>query len=267
MNTTRRRQEFQFWTIKDRPDLDYVPAKSRNPRKIELFSGKPPGSVIAIQQSAGIEALSRTYTYLDSDVYGLDDLRAVSDVVAIASLGTAHHTFGEPEAENLNYRRIKLAKVLDPKTGERLTARKLVSSIQTRLATAAELAMDIEDRVLERKDTSKRNDQLGRMLATVGFEAAALHDGIYNQYGNLAEVQQASWLSARAASLRALALSDTIGVRPTIAQLTDEQSPLRRYMNDNPWFIPAPSYGVVEDQTRMAMKRAYERDEARRTLF
>jgi hypothetical protein len=267
MRQTRPRQEFQFPTSKDRPELDYVPVKTRNPRKVELYSGKPPGSVIAIQQRAGVEALLKTYDVLDTAMYGLDDLRAISDVTAITALGTAHHAFGEPEADNLGFRRIKIAKIIDPETGERLTARRLVDSIRGRLASAAELAMDIEDGVLERKNTTRRSDQLGRALATVGFEAAALHDGIYNQYGNEADVQHASWLSARAASQRALDLSDTIGVRPTVAQLPDEQSPLRRFMNDNPWFVPAPSYGVLEDQTRAAMVRAYKRDEATRMLF
>lgn len=262
MRQSRPRQEFQFPTSNDRPDLDYIPAKSRNARSIELFSGKPAGSVIAIQQRVGVEALLKTYDTLDTSIYGLDDLRAVSDVTAIAALGTAHHTFAETESETLSFRRIRIPRILDPKTGERLTSRKLIDSIRTRLASAAELAMDIEDGVLDRRDTRRRSDQLGRALATVGFEAAALHDGIYNQYGNDADVQHVSWLSARAASQRALDLSDTIGVRPTIAQLPDEQSPLRRYMNDNPWFTPAPAYGVIEDQMRAAMVRAYKRDEA-----
>lgn len=267
MRQTRPRQEFQFPTSKDRPELDYVPVKTRNPRRIELYSGKPPGSVIAIQQRVGIEALLKTYDTLNTTMYGLDDLRAVSDVTAIAALGTAHHAFAEPEADNLGFRRIKIAKIFDSETNQRLTAEKLVESIRGRLASAAELAMDIEDSVLERKNPVRRNDQLGRALATVGFEAAALHDGIYKQYGNEADVQHVSWLSARAASQRALDLSDTIGARPTIAQLPDEQSPLRRFMNDNPWFVPAPAYGVLEDQTRAAMVRAYKRDEATRMLF
>lgn len=248
--------------------MDYVPAKSRDPKRIELFSGKPAGSVIAIQQRVGIEALQATFNTLESDEsYGMEDLRRVSDVTAVAALGTAHHAFGEPEADNLAFRRIKIAKVFDPKTHEHLTADKLLASIQTGLANSAELAAEIEERTLERKDTMKPSDKLGRMLATVGFAAAALHDGIDRQYGNEADVQHVSWLSARAASQRALDLSDTIGTRPTVAQLPDDQSPLRRYMNDNPWLVPAPAYGILLDEVNTAMAAAYKRDEDSQTLF
>ena len=268
MRASRPRQEFQFPTNKDRTDLDYVPLRTRDPRRIELYSGKPPGSVIAIQQRAGIEALLGTYDALSRTSYELADLRAISDVTAIAALGTAHHAFGEPEADNLGFRRIKIAKVIDPETKERLTSKKLIEDVILGLAGAAELAMDIEERTLDRKDTTRRSDQLGRALATVGFQAAALHDGVDRQYGNETGVlQHVSWLSARAASQRALDLSDEIGVRPTIAQLPDEQSPLRRYINDNPWFVPMPAYGILEDQARVAMGRAVSRDEDRQRLF
>jgi hypothetical protein len=198
----------------------------------------------------------------------MEDLRAVSDVIAITALGTAHHAFGEPEADNLGFRRIKIAKVIDPETKERLTAPRLVGSIQTGLANAAKLAIAIESATLERGDTTKNTDKLGRTLATVGFQAAALHDGIDRQYGgSLAELQHMSWLSARAASRRALDLSDTIGTRPTVAALPDEQSPLRRYMNDNPWFVPAPSYGVLLEEIDEAMNGAYDRDKESKMLF
>lgn len=268
MRQTRPRQEFQFPTIKDRRDLDYVPAKSRDPQRIELFTGKPAGSVIAIQQRVGVDALLATVDRLEREnEYGLEDLRAVSDVIAITALGTAHHAFGEPEADNLGFRRIKIAKVMDPEKREHLTAPRLIGSIQTGLVNAAKLAAAIEAATLEGGDRFRNNDRLGRTLATVGFQAAALHDGMDRQYGSLVDVQHASWLSARAASRRALDLSDTIGTRPTVAALPDEQSPLRRYMNDNPWFVPTPSYGVLVDEIDEAMKAAYRRDDDSKMLF
>jgi hypothetical protein len=267
MRQTRPRQEFQFPTTKDRPDLDYVPARSRDPRRIELFTGKT-GLVIPIQQRVGVEALLATYRTMDkSENYGMEDLRAISDLTAMTTLGTAHHAFGEPEAENLAFRRIKIARVYDPKTSEHLTAPKLLGTIETGLKHSVDLAADVEERTLERKDTTKRSDQLGRLLATVGFAAAALHDGIDRQHGSDVDVQQVSWLSARAASQRALDLSDTIGTRPTVAQLPDEQSPLRRYMNDNPWLVPSPAYGVLLDKISERMEAAYDRDDEARMLF
>lgn len=268
MRQTRPRQEFQFPTIKDRPDLNYVPAKSRDPKRIELFSGKPAGSVIAIQQRVGVEALLATVTTLDDDAqYGIDDLRAISDVVAITSLGTAHHAFGEPEADNLGFRRIKIPKVIDPKTEERLTAAKLVDSVQAGLTNAAKLAIAIETATLEHGETLRNSDRLGRTLATVGFQAAALRAGLDKQYGNLVDVQHMSWLTARAASRRSLELSDDIGTRPTVAALPDDQSQLRRYMNDNPWFVPAPSYEVLIGELHSAMDAAYRRDDDSKMLF
>jgi hypothetical protein len=268
MRQTRPRQEFQFPTIKDRPDLDYVPARARDPERIELFSSKPPGSVIAIQQRVGVDAMLATVERLwAAKQYGVEDIRAVSDVIAITSLGTAYHAFGEPEADSLAYRRIKIPKVIDPEKRERLTAPRLVGSIQTGLANAAKLAIAIEDATLERRDSTTNSDKLGRTLATVGFQAAALHDGIDHQYGSLVDVQHASWLSARAASRRALDLSDTIGTRPTVAALPDEQSPLRRYMNDNPWFVPSPSYGVLVEEINEAMRATYRRDDDSKMLF
>lgn len=268
MNTSRPRQEFQFPTIKDRPDLDYVPARSRDTRRIELFSGKPPGSVIAIQQRVGVEALLSTINTLqDESDYGLEDLRAVADVIAITTLGTAHHAFGEPEADSLSFRRIKIAKIIDPETNEHLTSGHLLESIQVGLSHAARLAVAIESSTLSQGDTLRNNDRLGRSLATVGFQAAGLHDGLDRQYGSLSDVQHASWLSARAASRRALHISDTIGTRPTVAALPDEQSPLRRYMNDNPWFVPAPSYDVLIRAIHNEMDAAFRRDDEIKVLF
>lgn len=266
MSHTRPRQEFQFPTIKDRPDLDFIPAKSRDKRLIELLTDKPRGYRTVWQQRIATEASSATVDELIAE-NDIETLRSVSDVLAIVALGTAYHTFGEPESEDLAFRRIKIAKMVDHETKTRTTTEELVASVQSGLADAALLAAGIDERTLERRNVIKDNDKLGRALATVGFKAAALHDGLDKQEGSEVDLQHSSWISARAASRRALQISDSIGSRLTMSGLADTQSPTVRFIHDNPWFVPAPAFEILTEKIDMARADAFERYDKTQMLF
>ncbi len=256
MKRHKPRKQFDFETIETRPELDYVPPKSRDSLRIELFTNKPPGFVIAWQQMIGAQASAEAFNNI-AEEGSQADLRELSGVLSVTAIGTAYHTFAVPEQHQLMYRKIRLPRMVESETKERTSQEELVDDVRAGLSRAADLATMIEEIVSERRDPHTLNEKLGRSLATTGFTLAAIHEGISELRDDEAGMQHAAWKAARSAATRSIELSGAMGARPTFAQLADEHSPLRRYMHDHPEFAPEPVHTVLVEEVRRNTNTAY----------
>lgn len=241
------RSEIFFPVVQTPSDVDYVPLPKRDPRQIAEFEGGPRGIVIARQQKLGAAVAATTFERVvtaDDD----EQLAEVADLFSQLAIGTAYHTFAQREADRVMYRRVKIPMMIDPETGKRTSEQQLIESAQAGLAHTAQLAIMIDEQVGERSDVRGINQQFGYALATTGMTLAAIKADIAGLRLNAEDMQWHSWQAAQGAYLRTFELSGKIGVRPTLAQLPDEGSPLRRYLNDDSDSVSQPTYEVLLDE-------------------
>lgn len=251
---SKPRSEIFFPAIQTAKDLNYVPKPTRDAARAEWFSDKPAGIVIAWQQKVGSVAASRAFDRI-VETGNENDIENVSNLLALTSFGTAYHVFAEHDAERVMYRRAKIPRLINPDTKERVTQDDLLASAQTGLANAADLAMMIETLLIEDKPSKqlqKKSRSLGRILAPTGATLAAIQAGAADLHTDEEGMQWYTWLAAQGAYLRMLELSGKIDTRPTIAQLPDTHSPLRRFMNDDQQFTNKTTHKVLLEEVEEA---------------
>lgn len=225
---------------------------TRDEKLARQFEGGPRGIVIARYQHIGSLAALKTFEHMVDNDVSPDDFFSAADLFAMTSIGTAYHTFAQPKSKHVMYRRVKIPRLVDSETEQRVTHEELVRKTQTGLAQAADLAVMIENMVQERQPVDRANEWLGRSLATTGMDLAALEADLTSLRLDEEDMQWESWQAAQGAYLRTIELSGKIGARPTVAQLADDQSPLRRYLHDNKESVSQMVYRTLLEQIEAA---------------
>ncbi len=251
---TRPRREYVFNTVQSSDLSDYVPAKTRLPERRAMFKGANEGIVIAWQQKVAALAAERTF---GSIVETADDvlIRDAADLLATTAMGTAYHTYAQPNADELMFRRIKLPRMFDPELNHRTTQKELAEKAQHGLAHAAELASVIEEMVYKRRSAeliAEKNLALGRSLATTGVTLAVIKGGIANLQLDEAGMQEEAMQAAHASYEKSVDLTKLLGVRPTLAQFADDRSPFMHYLSNNDTSVTQPVYETLVSEVSVA---------------
>ncbi|MBC7512244.1 hypothetical protein H7142_01110 [Candidatus Saccharibacteria bacterium] len=246
------RTEVFFPVVQTPADTDYVPLPTRDAAMIAMFEGRPRGIRIAWQQKVGSEAAARAFGTI-KDIGSEQDIREAADFFATTAIGTAHHAFLQREGDDVMYHRAKLPKMVNAEADYYTSQEELIEEAASGLRYAADLADAIETGVLEGSPVHRMNERLGRSLARTGLTLAVISQNVSSERDDMVGMQYLAWQAGQGAYTRTVELSGRIGARPTIAQLADEQSPLRRYMNDDPDSVSDDVYRLivyeVESQT------------------
>lgn len=251
---TKPRSELFFHVVQTPDDADYVPSRKRSPELIERFEGKPPGVVIAWQQKVGTAAVAQAFERIGS-TGDRDDTLELAEMASYLAIGTAYHLFAQKEAKRVMYRRVRIPRMIDPETGKRTSEQELVESAQAGLAHAAQLAIVIDEMVNEERSIGKQNEQLGLSLATTGMTLAVIGDSVASLRDDAEDMQWHTWQAAQGSYLRTFELSGLIGVRPTFAQLADDQSPYRRYLNDDSESVTQTVFETLINEVDIAVEQ------------
>lgn len=243
----RPRRQFHFPAVQTATDLDYVPKPTRDEALAAEYKGKPSGIVIARLQKVGSAAAARAFTKTveTGDSHDISDM---SNLLSIVSFGTAYHVYAQHEGDKVMYRQVPLPNLVDPDSKERMSRGELIAQAQNHLAHTAQVAIEIEKLLLNRSDFEKANLYLGRSFARAGVLLAALKEDLPQLRLEEVEMQHEAWRAAQSTYARTLELSGQIGARPTIAQIADDQSPFRRFMNDNPDFVSQTVHSTLVDE-------------------
>lgn len=244
------RTEVFFPVVQTPADTDYVPLPTRDPAMIALFEGRPRGIRIAWQQKVGTEAAARVFGTI-KDVGSEQDIREAATFFATTAIGTAHHAFLQRDGDDVMYHRAKLPIMVNTETDHYVAQEELIEEAAAGLRYAAELSDEIETGVLERSPVRRTNERLGRSLARTGLTLAVISQNVSAQRDDPTGMQHLAWQAGQGAYTRTVELSGRIGARPTIAQLADEQSPLRRYMNDDPDSVSDDVYRLIVHEVEM----------------
>lgn len=254
---TRPRRQLHFPAVQTERDFNYVPRPTRDETKRELFRSMPPGFVVVHYQKiglrAGTEALNHAVQAGDERV--VDEL---AELFASMSYGTAYHLYAEDAAFATDpakirmYRQVWLPEMVDPETGRVLERAELMDHTISGLAHAAELATQIQDNHEQYFDNTNNKKKLGATLAHQGVNLSVLAGHVTGHHGTIEQVQANVFMAAEKGRVRMLELSGRTGSRPTAAQLADEQSPLRRYLNDNPSALSREGYRILREEIEEA---------------
>lgn len=240
-----------FPAIQTPTDLAYKPAASRDPEEIEWLTGLPGGIVIARNQKIGTTAAEIAFDR-GTEELGIVQARDLVGVLAVVAFGTAYHLYAENRGLTSMYRRVRLVEITDPTTGERLTEQELADMTSSGLEAAEGLASGIEQRVLAHKPHDHTDIILGKTLAHTGARLAVVDKGINRWPDEPRSQQDAVYGFTFLAHQQMLELSGKLGARPTMAQLPDEQSPLRRYLNDDSLAINQANYTILKESIEEA---------------
>ncbi len=247
---SKPRSEIFFPAVQTARDNNYIPKPTRDEERAEWFSGKP-GIVIPYQQKIGTIAASQAFDRI-VETGNEENVKNISNLLALTSFGTAYHVFAEHDADRVMYRRAKIPTMINPDTKERVSQDDLLALAQVKLANAADLAMEIEQARIEGKPLRKKSRMLGRVLAPAGATLATIEADVAHMNGDEKDMQWHTWRAAQGSYLRMLELSGKLDTRPTVAQLADEHSPLRRFMNDDQEFMNKATHTAVLEEVEEA---------------
>lgn len=251
---SRPRREYVFNTIQTSDLSDYVPSKTRRPELRALFEGGNQGVVIAWQQKVGAIAAEQTFREV-ANSGDPDQITDAADLFATTAMGTAYHTFAQPHADEVMFRRIKLPRMFDPESGERTTTDELIEKAQQGLTHAAELASVIEEMVRKGRSSellAKKNLSLGRSLATTGVTLAVVRRNVAGLQVSEVEAQEEAMWTAQASYDHSLDLTRIHGFRPTLAQFADDRSPFMQYLASDTESVAQPVYEKLVKEIKIA---------------
>jgi hypothetical protein len=223
-----------------------------------MFAGGQPGIVIAWQQKVGVAAAERTFQEI-TNAQAVEDVTDAANLLAMTTMGTAYHTFAQHQSDEVMFRRIKLPRMWDAETEHRTTQEELIDRAQTGLAQAAELASVIEEMVHGGRSpelVSRRNLMLGRSLATTGVTLAVIKDRVAYLHLYEAGMHESAMQAAHGAYEASLDLTNQLGVRPTLAQLADDRSPLMQHLSNDPESVSQPVYETLVSEVAVAEDQA-----------
>ena len=248
------RSEIFFPTIQTPLDTNYVPKPTRNEREAELLKGKPTGIVIARNQRIGLDAGYTAYLRLIDAEESILTVDSLGSLLSSVALGTSYHLYAQQDAQKVMYRRVKIPRLDNRSSYD--GSEDIVDEGLDLIKDAAIRANSIQEKVLVGEPIEKDNRKLGRSLARAGVTLAVvdISDTILPNRDNLTDrdIQNTTWFEVQRAYQMMLELSGTIGSRPTVAQLADEQSPLRRHMNDDRAFVAQRAHTVLLEQIEEA---------------
>ncbi|HEY1085579.1 MAG TPA: hypothetical protein VGE34_02540 [Candidatus Saccharimonadales bacterium] len=249
---SKPRSEIFYPAVQTASDKNYVPKPTRDEKRAELFSGKT-GIVIPWQQKIGTIASARAFNRI-AQTGNEENIKNISNLLALTSFGTAYHVFAERDADRVMYRRAKIPTMINPDTKERTSQDDLLVLAQGRLAEAADLAIGIEQACIDGRSLRGKSHMLGRVFAPAAATLATIEAGVADMDGNEKDMQWHAWQAAQGSYLRMLELSGKLDARPTVAQLADEHAPLRRFMNDDQHFVNKVSHKTLLEEIEEAKK-------------
>lgn len=252
----RARREYALNVNQSPTYADYVPAPTRDPKRLEVFSGRP-GYVIPYLQKIGTIAAEQVFAQISSEG-SKEDLEDAADLFATTALGTAYHAFAQHHADKVMFRRVKLPLLYNPETDERMTQARLIEETHLQLHNAVKLASTVEEIAYEfpnQELIERGNVLVGRSLAQAAVSLAVIKDGITYLRLDEVEMQDEARMAAQRAYQKSINLSDELGVRPTNAQFADPHSELMQHLSNNPKAVSQPVY------TRLVREVAKAEDE------
>lgn len=214
----------------------YRPQRTLNSELAELYqqSGER-GIVINRGQRIALDSILDVYERTPED-----EVQRFAMLAAMTCFGTSYYSFTEHSSGNVMNKTIYLPKGYDENTGNVFDSKQLDEMLRNRLyeeiTQAAITAEAIEkSRGEAPKVKLERSLSLGKTLAHVSLVAAAIGQGVSGRgHENAADVQNDFWLAGEVMKEQTKVVANRTGAIPSLAQLANPQSPLRRDMIDNP---------------------------------
>lgn len=236
---------------------NYVPPKTFIPELRLAYEQGGRGIVIAREQRVGMTALAATYEKILAEG-NAENLSQVSGLFASTLFGTSYYLFSQGNEGKAMYRNVKLPKLYDEETDEVLDQDGMLEvlndNIRKQIRSGSYLARNLE--INPNRSMPEANNirlRLGRGLASASLSLGAISNEIYEfNLNEPHEIQYLAWSAAGSVHMNSLNLMSRTGVLPTLAQISNENSPLRRDLVDNP-------EEVIGDEVHMALLKEVEK--------
>jgi len=215
----------------------YVPSRARHADEIDRRRTLPRGTLLAEQQRDGLHIASN----IASNVQSPQDLAFVTDTLAVSGLNAGWYNYAQKS--DVMRRRLLLPELANDDEDWRESRSGLLTKAQEGLVHAAEMATVFAAAKTERKDTQRQTFLLGRHLGNVALELACVPLGNAPRFLSAFEVQSVAREKALETLERSRIIADQVGTNPSIAQLSDPDSPLSVYWRRN---APNGAYEAYE---------------------
>ena len=213
----------------------YIPRKTLDVALEQHYKQSERGIVVARAQHLAILALSSTFQYLANGEND-EDLASFARLASVTGFGAAYHLFTERYKGEVMNKMVCLPVLYEEENGNVLNPQQardhLLEIARSGLCEAGNSAEGIREHPAR---SAKQQEQLGRLLANVSLAFAAIAEQIWNDNPESAETAQINvWVAGELMKQHVLRITDRTGAIPTVAQLADSNSPLRRDLVDDP---------------------------------
>jgi len=223
----------------------YVPARARHADEIERRRSLPRGTLLLEQQQSGLTIASHILDDLEDE----SDLRFATETLAASGLNAGWYSYAQQAP--VMRRQLDLPELADDTYEWRESRDGLLLRVRDGLAHAAELASTLVQATPEHRSFKRHVFNFGRQMGNVSLKLACVRMGNAPLSLNAFDVQSAARDESLAALDTARTIASTIGVNPSIAQLSDPDSPLAVY-----WRRAAPNGAYKALEEAMEIRRA-----------
>lgn len=256
---------FDLFVANLQPGTDYVPPPTRDSVEAARRRNNPPGTVVLEAQQEGVIITARTLDALNFEDNDQEAFEYFARTMGAVCLKTSWHNYAKyalgqsKKVDQINRRRLQLpihAEISDENEIAYETRARNEQKLQEELShvsTIGGLLVHAHRNQLESREYTARK-QFGRAIGNAGLRLAATH--LVGSRDTPEKLQ----LAVRDSGREALELSHTIydGVHPTMAQLSDINSPLSVHLRRS---APTTVHDRIIEQTAYIHEVRSQRNE------